>query len=87
MVRPLVLLAGLAVGIALAAAGCQSCSSCHDYDAPVANCDCNACGTHRAGSNSGYVSGEYAPGEYVEEEQVINGEANGGGMQELNATE
>jgi hypothetical protein len=32
------------------AGGCRSCSSCHDYDRPVANCNCDACGTHRSGS-------------------------------------
>lgn len=33
--------------------GCRSCQSCHDYDSPVANCNCNHCGTERAGSNMG----------------------------------
>ncbi len=74
MVRPFMLIAGLALGTVFTGSGCRSCSSCHDYDAPVANCDCNACGTRRAGSNSGgYVNGEY--GEYVEEGQIIEGEA------------
>ena len=30
------------------AGGCRSCSNCHDYDPPVAACDCHACGTQRA---------------------------------------
>jgi hypothetical protein len=47
--------------------GCRSCSSCHDYDPPVAN-GCNACGCHRAGSASGgYESDSYATEEYVVE--------------------
>ena len=59
--------------------GCRSCSNCHDYAPPVANCDCNACGIHRAGSASApMVHGEYMPGgyylpegEYVPQEQVL----------------
>jgi hypothetical protein len=35
----------------LPSGGCRSCSSCHDYDPPVANCDCPG-GINRAGSNS-----------------------------------
>jgi hypothetical protein len=37
--------------------GCRSCSNCHDYDPPVANCDCGACGTQRAGSVCSGCSG------------------------------
>jgi len=41
----------LGLSLALTAAGgCRSCDACHDYDPPVANCDCNACGMQRAGS-------------------------------------
>jgi hypothetical protein len=48
--------------------GCRSCSSCHDYDPPVANCHGNACGCHRAGSVSGgYVDEGYASGGYVDD--------------------
>ena len=47
------LLAGIIAWTTLAASGCRSCSSCHDYDPPVAGCQCNACGTHRAGSACG----------------------------------
>jgi hypothetical protein len=43
--------------------GCQSCSSCHDYDPPVANCHCGGCsqcacngGCSSCGCNSGYSS-------------------------------
>src|SRR3979409_283959 len=35
---------GALLAITLTAAnGCQSCSSCHDYDPPVANCHCGSC--------------------------------------------
>lgn len=46
------LLATVILGIALTSAGggCRSCSSCHDYDGPVANC--NNCGCGRTGSVS-----------------------------------
>src|SRR3954447_14599914 len=27
------------------AAGCRACSTCHDYDSPVPNCQCGTCGT------------------------------------------
>jgi hypothetical protein len=58
----------VAATTAVACGGCRSCSTCHDYDPPVANCDCNACGSHRAGSASGgYMGEEYASEEYVVE--------------------
>jgi hypothetical protein len=38
VVAALVSVAGLSAG------GCRSCSSCHDYDPPVANCQCGSCG-------------------------------------------
>ena len=55
---------GALLAITLAAAnGCQSCSSCHDYDPPVANCHCGGCsqcgcnsGCSSCGCNSGYSS-------------------------------
>lgn len=37
--------------------GCRACGTCHDYDPPVANCQCNACGTGRSGSAIGGYSG------------------------------
>ena len=59
-----VLVALIAFG-SLTSGGCRSCSSCHDYDPPVANCECNASGCHRAGSASGgYASDGYPVGEY-----------------------
>lgn len=49
------LLALLLVTSPLAAQiGCRACGTCHDYDPPVANCSCNACG--EAGGRSGSVS-------------------------------
>jgi hypothetical protein len=53
MSRFAVLLAAIFSTITLAAGGCRSCSSCHDYDPPVANCNCDAHGTHRSGSACG----------------------------------
>jgi hypothetical protein len=70
MERNSLLFASLVCGIALSASGCRSCSSCHDYSPPVADCECNASGTLRAGSagggqvTSGYVEGEQVMGEY-----------------------
>ena len=66
MLRHCFLLLGLVSSMMLPAGGCRSCSSCHDYDPPVADCG-SACGCHRAGSASGgYASEEYPPGEYGE---------------------
>lgn len=57
----------MAATIAMPFGGCRSCSSCHDYDPPVANGHGNACGCHRAGSVSGgYVDEGYASGGYVD---------------------
>ena len=49
MLRHLLMSLVFGTSLTLAAGGCRSCSSCYDYDAPVANCNCG-CG--RAGSNS-----------------------------------
>src|SRR3954470_24795002 len=38
------ILAGLLGFAGLSSGGCRSCSSCHDYDPPVANCQCGSCG-------------------------------------------
>ena len=46
-------LVGIIALASMAAGGCRSCSSCHDYDPPVAGCQCDAYGTHRAGSACG----------------------------------
>ncbi len=59
MLRHCLLFMGLVAATTFSTGGCRSCDNCHDYDPPVANCDCNACGSHRAGSaSSGYV-GDY----------------------------
>jgi hypothetical protein len=50
--------------------GCRSCSTCHDYDPPVANCDSGACGCQRAGSAFGGAP-NYGPAGYAEEEYVV----------------
>jgi len=50
MLRHLLLSVALGTTLSLAAGGCRSCSSCHDYDPPVADCNCG-CG-QRAGSVS-----------------------------------
>jgi hypothetical protein len=58
MPRPLWILAALAATATFSAGGCRSCSNCHDYDPPVAACDCHACGTERAGSGTGGYIGQ-----------------------------
>ncbi len=74
MLRNCLLLVGLVVAN-LSAGGCRSCSDCHDYDPPVANCDCNAYGTHRAGSACGCdgsgncESGGHYQGEVVQPQE------------------
>ena len=76
MLRNWLLLIGLLTAAMLSSGGCRSCSSCHDYDPPVANGECNACGCHRAGSASsgyaseGYTGEEYVTGEYVGEPPI-----------------
>src|SRR5262245_7284893 len=83
------LLAAIITLVATAAGGCRSCSSCHDYDPPVANCNCDACGTHRSGSafaggcngcsegsNAGCSTcngGNHDGGEYAEGEYLSEG--------------
>jgi hypothetical protein len=65
MLRRAILLTFVAAAISVANSGCRSCSSCHDYDPPVANC--GACGCHRAGSVSGgHVDAGYASDGYVD---------------------
>ena len=74
MLRQLLVIAGILSGTAFFT-GCRACSSCHDYDRPVADCDCGTCGCGRAGSVlSGCQDGTCGPnggapsGEYVETE-------------------
>ena len=66
MLRRVILLCFVASAISATNSGCRSCSSCHDYDPPVANCD--ACGCNRAGSVSGrYIENGYASDGYVDD--------------------
>lgn len=57
MLRQFLIPALMILGSTLALAGCRSCQSCHDYDPPVANCECGTCGCQRSGSTAGYVTG------------------------------
>jgi hypothetical protein len=68
MLRRCLLLFGLIAATTCSSGGCRSCSTCHDYGPPVANCECQACGVHRAGSASGgYVDGGYVENGYADE--------------------
>lgn len=58
----------LTAATTLSSLGCRSCSSCHDYDPPVAGCDCNSYGGNRAGSACGVASADYVGEEYIEGE-------------------
>ena len=55
MLRHLLLSIVLGTTLTLSGGGCRSCSSCHDYDGPVADCD--NCGSGRAGSVSNCGAG------------------------------
>jgi hypothetical protein len=55
MLRHLLLSVVLGTTLSLAGGGCRSCSSCHDYDSPVANCGCG-CGRTGSVSNCGACS-------------------------------
>lgn len=50
MLRQLLVTVILGFALGASGGGCRSCSSCHDYDGPVA--DCNNCGCGRTGSVS-----------------------------------
>jgi len=74
MFRSLLIPALLVAGAALVSTGCRACSTCHDYDPPVACCQCGTCGCHRTGSaaggyvnSGGFVYEEEAPTEMEEE--------------------
>jgi hypothetical protein len=78
MLRRCCLPLGLVAAMILSAGGCRSCSTPHDYDPPVANCQCNACGVHRAGSASGgYVEPGYPVEGYYETEGEVVEEPSG----------
>jgi hypothetical protein len=71
MLHRVILLCFVAAAISATTSGCRSCSSCHDYDPPVANCE--ACGCNRAGS----VSGGRIPAGYANDGYVDDGSASG----------
>jgi hypothetical protein len=56
MLRQLLLAVVLGASFAFAGTGCQSCSSCHDYDSPVADCGNCGCGRTASASNCGACS-------------------------------
>jgi hypothetical protein len=69
MLRRYLVFIGLLAAATLSAGGCRSCSNCHDYGPPVANCHCNSCGCHRAGSASDeHIEGEYAEDPFMSDE-------------------
>jgi hypothetical protein len=59
MLRHSYVLGALLAVTLMAANGCQSCSSCHDYDPPVANCHfgCGQCGCNSGCSSCGCNDG------------------------------
>lgn len=71
MPRNCLLIIGLLAASMLPSGGCRSCSSCHDYDPPVANCEGNACGCRAGSVSGGYVSGGYAGEEYSTGENAM----------------
>jgi hypothetical protein len=74
MLRRAMLLFFAVASMTMPFGGCRSCSSCHDYDPPVANCHGNACGCQRSGSVSG---GGHVDGGYVSEGYVDDGYESG----------
>lgn len=59
MFRQFLFAVAIAAGATLASTGCRSCQSCHDYDPPVADCQCGCGGGQRTGSaGMGYVSSQ-----------------------------
>jgi hypothetical protein len=75
MLRHLLLSVVLGTMLTLACGGCRSCSSCHDYDGPVA--DCNQCGCGRTGSVSN--CGACSPCDGAAPCNCAGGACNGGG--------
>ena len=69
MLRSCLLVLGLVVATT-STGGCRSCSNCHDHSPPVANCNCQACGQHRAGSASGYIETPFADEGYYEPQEA-----------------
>jgi hypothetical protein len=70
MLRCSFVLAGLVSVAIVSAMGCRACSSCHDYDSPVANCQCGAsaspcgCSSCNGGGNGACSSGCNCGGEH-----------------------
>ncbi len=88
MSRHWLLLVGLLATLTVASGGCRSCSNCHDYDPPVANGDCNACGCHRAGSASGgYQNEGYTTEEYGVEPPMGDSNLQDAGNQDTQGTD
>lgn len=54
--------------------GCRSCQSCHDYDPPVANCQCAGCDTCGGGRAGSVLSRGYAGGEVIAQPEMYDGE-------------
>jgi hypothetical protein len=79
MLRSSLFALGLVLATMLGNSGCQSCSSCHDYDCPVADCQCGHCpqcngGGCGCGAHGGCTSGCCNSGGYVENGPVMQGE-------------
>lgn len=55
--RTQVFAAALLLAVVASATGCRSCQSCHDYDRPVANCQCGACSTSGCGRSGSNLTG------------------------------
>jgi hypothetical protein len=77
MLRHSLVLAALLATTLVSANGCQSCSSCHDYDPPVANCQCGGC-EPQCGCSEGCSGGGCSScacgngsGNYTQEGQAI----------------
>jgi hypothetical protein len=68
MLRSCLFVLGLVIATS-SSGGCRSCSKCHDYGPPVANCNCQACGQHRAGSASEYMESPFMDDGYYEPQE------------------
>jgi hypothetical protein len=87
MSRLSLLLMSIVVVAGISFMGCRSCSTCHDYDPPVANCGCNSCGCNRAGSAYGGTTGGQPADGYVEEGYAVEpapNSADGAAIEEPN---
>ena len=83
MPRHSLLVGALLAATLVVANGCRSCSSCHDYDPPVANCQCGhcpQCGCHggsacgcSGGSACGCNGGSCDSGRYCDRRRLHTG--------------